>query len=156
MTEAISHGQPAVLLVEDNRTDAALALHAVRAAGVLATVHVVSNGAAALEFLRLQPAASDEDVRLVLLDIKLPKIGGIDVLGRIKADPAMSRIPVVMFTSSAEPSDIQASYRLGANSYVVKPVDYAEFAETIVRTVNYWLEVNLTAERQEPAAPPRE
>lgn len=133
-----------ILLVEDNRDDAALALHALEAAGHRPSVHLVRDGTAALAYLFGDDSeARREALRVVLLDIKLPLIGGIEVLRRIKGDTRARSIPVVMFTSSAEARDLEVCYRLGANSYVVKPVDFTAFSETLSLTVRYWLEVNV-------------
>lgn len=135
---------PLVLLVEDNRDDAALALHTLEAAGHRTSVHLVRDGADALAYLFGEDSEARREVlRVVLLDIKLPLIGGIEVLRRIKGDTRTRSLPVAMFTSSSEVRDREACYRLGANSYVVKPVDFVSFSQTLSSTVRYWLEVNV-------------
>lgn len=135
-----------VLLVEDNPSDAELV------AGCLATVvdpkriHRVRDGVEALDFLFCrgaydvrQPSAP---LRLVLLDIKLPRVDGLEVLGRIRADERMGFVPVVVFTSSNVARDVAEAYRLRANGYVQKPVDFDRFREVVGRVGTYWLTVN--------------
>lgn len=132
-----------VLHVEDSRDDAALAQHALEAAGHSNSVHLVRDGAEAVEYLfGADSGPRREALRVVVLDIKLPFIGGIDVLRRIRGDPRTLFLPVVMFTSSAEARDREACYSMGANSYVVKPMDFPSFSEVLVHLVRYWLEVN--------------
>lgn len=138
-----------VLMVEDNRDDAALAFHAIEVSGHRNLVHLVRDGAAAMDYL-FGPDAGPRvaALKVVVLDIKLPMVGGIDVLRRMKADEATRTIPTVMFTSSGEGRDRDECFRLGVNSYVVKPVDFASFSDALVRLLRYWLEIN-------EAAPPR-
>lgn len=134
---------PRILLVEDNRDDARLALHALRAAGLGGAARLARDGAEALEYLTAEGSELRRGaIRVVFLDIKLPKLDGIEVLRRIRSDPRTASLPVVMFTSSGERRDRRACYALGANSYVVKPVAFAELSTTLVRMAEYWLELN--------------
>jgi two-component system response regulator len=135
-----------ILLVEDNPNDAELTLRALEKAHVANEIHVVRDGAEALEFLfgdgahagRARPALP----RVVLLDLKLPKVDGLEVLRRVKGDERTKLIPVVVLTSSREESDLVASYHLGANSYIVKPVDSDKFFEAVHHIGLYWLLLN--------------
>jgi two-component system, response regulator len=129
-----------ILLVEDNFTDTELTLRALRKAKVANPVHTVEDGAAALEFL-LGPD-SGAVPRVVLLDLQLPKVNGLEVLRRIKTDERTRTIPVVILTSSREERDLVESYHLGANSYIVKPVDSENFAEAVSKLGMYWLLMN--------------
>jgi two-component system response regulator len=135
-----------ILLVEDNANDAELTLRALKKAHVANDVHVVRDGAEALEFLFGEGAyaarAGAALPRVVLLDLKLPKVDGLEVLRRIKADERTKMIPVVVLTSSREESDLVASYHLGANSYIVKPVDSDKFFEAVHQVGLYWLLLN--------------
>jgi len=132
-----------VLLVEDNDDHVELILKVLRENNILNEVHVVSDGEEALEFL-YQRGKYMEATRpgLILLDIKLPKVDGIGVLRRIKADPALKSIPVVVLTTSTGEREMIESYNLGVNSYIVKPVDFGEFAKVIKDLKLYWLVVN--------------
>ena len=135
-----------VLIVEDNPSDQELTLRALKKKNLSNKIHIVGDGAEALDFLFARGAYADRtpaDVpKVVLLDIKLPKISGIEVLQKIKADPNLRKIPVVMLTSSREGPDVQECYRLGANSYIVKPVDFDKFTEAVVQLGFYWLMTN--------------
>jgi len=135
-----------ILLVEDNPSDAELTLRALKKARVANDVHVVGDGAEALEFLFGEGAhagrAGAALPRVVLLDLKLPKVDGLEVLRRVKADARTKMIPVVVLTSSREESDLVASYHLGANSYIVKPVDSDKFFEAVHQVGLYWLLLN--------------
>jgi two-component system response regulator len=135
-----------ILLVEDNPSDAELTLRALKKAHVTNDVHVVRDGAEALEFLFGEGAyaarAGAALPRVVLLDLKLPKVDGLEVLRRVKADKRTKMIPVVVLTSSREESDLVASYHLGANSYIVKPVDSDKFFEAVHQVGLYWLLLN--------------
>ncbi|HVO39288.1 MAG TPA: response regulator [Spirochaetia bacterium] len=141
-----------IVLVEDNAHDAELALYALSRRSSLEKVEVLRDGAEALEYFfcagRFSYRRPDDLPRLVLLDLKLPKVDGIEVLRRLKSDPLVRITPIVMLTSSREERDISESFRLGANSYVVKPVDFDLFARTLREIGSYWLELN------ERAAPP--
>jgi CheY-like chemotaxis protein len=134
-----------ILLVEDDPNDVELAFMALAEYHLANEVLTVSDGAEALDFLfrRGQYAGRNEPLpAVILLDVKMPRIGGIEVLRQIKTDPQLKTIPVVMLTSSREESDLIDSYNLGANSYVVKPVDFHAFAEAVKRLGVFWLLVN--------------
>lgn len=144
--------QDIILLVEDNADDEALALRAFRNCGVVARIDVVRDGAEALDYLLAAGAYSDRDVseqpRLILLDMKLPKLNGLDVLRRIRQDPRTRFSPVVLMTSSRQEGDMVAGYSLGANSYIQKPVNYDEFTALIHDLGRYWLQINRTPKFQ--------
>jgi len=134
-----------ILLVEDNPTDAELTMRALRKGNIANHITWVKDGAEALEFIFRSGAYAgrpDQHPRLILLDLKLPKVDGIEVLKRIKADERTRMIPVVMVTSSAEGRDITESYQLGVNSYIVKPVEFEQFSETVAKAGFYWMLVN--------------
>jgi CheY-like chemotaxis protein len=136
-----------ILLVEDNPTDAELTMRALRKGNLANQITWVKDGAEALEFVFRNGAYADrpkQNPRLILLDLKLPKVDGIEVLRRIKKDEQTRAIPVVMVTSSAEGRDIAESYQLGVNSYVVKPVEFDAFSETVAKAGFYWMLVNKT------------
>jgi two-component system, response regulator len=135
-----------ILLVEDNPSDLALALHAFKKHHLANQIQVARDGAEALEFIFCTGAYAQRQIehgpRVILLDLKLPLVDGIEVLRRIKADPRTQNIPVVVLTSSREEQDIAECYKLGVNSYIVKPVDFEQFT-TSVRTLGmYWLLLN--------------
>jgi two-component system response regulator len=137
-----------VLLVEDNQDDVDLTLRAFRKHAFPMNIHVVRDGQEALDFIFCKGAYSERDCvppKVVLLDINLPKLDGLGVLKAVKNDPATKSIPVVMLTSSSERSDLQESYRLGANSYLVKPVDFKQFVDATRTFGEYWLEINRNA-----------
>ncbi|HZQ62040.1 MAG TPA: response regulator [Casimicrobiaceae bacterium] len=133
-----------VLLVEDNPDDAEFTLRALRKANVALRVAHVEDGVAALEFMFATGRWSDRPAlpRIVLLDLKLPRVDGREVLRRLKTDMRTRIVPVVVLTSSREPSDVQQCYDLGANSYVVKPVEYADLIAKLTDIVRYWLQLN--------------
>ena len=137
-----------ILLVEDNPNDVKLALNAFKTANLANSVHVARDGVEALEFLFGAASNPDEKLqerpKLILLDLKLPRLDGHEVLKRIKGDPRTSAIPVVILTSSAEERDVMRTYEVGANSYIVKPVDFEQFTESIRDIGKYWLEINHT------------
>jgi two-component system response regulator len=135
-----------ILLVEDNPNDVKLTLHAFKSANIANTIHVARDGVEALEFLFCTgPHAGrsmQEKPKLILLDLKLPRLDGHEVLKRIKDDPRTSGIPVVVLTSSSEERDVMRTYSNGANSYIVKPVDFEQFTESVRDIGKYWLEIN--------------
>ena len=145
-----------VLLVEDNHNDVKLALHAFKKHNLVNLVHVARDGVEALDFLFCTGAYADRRLEdgpnLVLLDLKLPMIDGVEVLRRIKADPRTRAIPVVMLTSSGEEPDLVESYQLGVNSYIVKPVDFDRFVEVVRELGFYWLLLNQTPAPGNPSA----
>jgi two-component system response regulator len=130
----------AILLIEDNPDDEALTLRALKKNNIGNAVTVVRDGAEAIEHLF---GGSDAPLpMLILLDLKLPKVDGLEVLRRIRADPKTGVLPVVVLTTSSEEKDVLESYRLGANSYVRKPVDFVQFTEAVRQLGLYWLVVN--------------
>ncbi len=135
-----------ILLVEDNPADAELTLRALTRHNLGNRVLVVGDGAEALDYLFATGSyagrAMSETPRVVFLDLKLPKVSGLEVLRRVKSDERTKRIPVVVLTSSNEERDIVMSYELGGNSYVVKPVDFERFSQAIQEIGLYWLVVN--------------
>jgi len=136
-----------VLLVEDNERDAELTMRALRKGGLADKLLWVKDGEQGLDYLFRRGAFSArEDVapRLVLLDLKMPRVDGIEVLQAVKADERTRRIPVVVMTSSQEEKDVAQTYDLGVNSYVVKPVDFADIAEIVRQAGFYWLAINRT------------
>jgi two-component system response regulator len=140
-----------ILLVEDNPDDEFLTLRSLEQNRVANEVVVVRDGQAALDWLygsgSCSGRAAGELPALILLDLKMPKVSGLDLLQRLRADPRTRRIPVVIFTSSSEDCDVLRSYELGANSYVRKPVEFSEFSEAVRQLGLYWLVFN--------ASPPR-
>jgi CheY-like chemotaxis protein len=136
-----------ILLVEDNPADAELAMRALRKGKLANHVTWVKDGAEALDFIFRKGAYAgrpDQNPRLILLDLKLPKVDGIEVLKHVKEDERTRAIPVVMVTSSQEWRDMSDSYKLGVNSYVVKPVEFEQFSETVAKAGFYWMLVNKT------------
>ena len=127
-----------ILLVEDNPDDEALTVRALRM-GTTANIEVARDGQEALDYLFNDAKSMPQ---LVLLDLKLPKIDGLEVLRRVREDERTCLTPVVILTSSNAPNDVDAGYRLGANSYIRKPVDFDEFAEVIHQLIVYWFVVN--------------
>jgi two-component system, response regulator len=137
MTERI------ILFVEDNPSDVALTKRALNKSNIECTLLVAKDGQQALDML-FPPSDSDYNKlpNLILLDINLPKINGLDVLKIIRSDPRTKQIPIVVLTSSNEDKDVRESYATGANSYIRKPVDFVKFSEAIKQLGNYWLDVN--------------
>ena len=135
-----------ILLVEDNPDDEELTLHALKKVNLVNQIDVVRDGAEALEYIFCTGAYEKRVVengpRLILLDLKLPKVDGLEVLQRIKADQRTRMIPVVVLTSSREERDIVESYQLGVNSYIVKPVDFEQFMQSIGQVGLYWVVIN--------------
>ena len=134
-----------ILLVEDNANDIELTLGVIKVSGVVADVEVVNDGEEAINFLyRRGPFETRPEgiPSLVILDLKMPKLGGVETLAEIKSDDRFKCLPVVMLTSSGETQDLRMCYRLGANGYVVKPVDAKQFTKAIKDLVVYWLGTN--------------
>ena len=131
-----------ILLVEDNTADVELTLHALRKDHMANQIHVARDGEEALAFLFDSQKANCVHLKLVLLDLKLPKVDGLEVLRTVKSDPRTRRIPVVVMTSSREECDLVRSYDLGVNSYLQKPVDFDQFREVVTRMGFYWLLIN--------------
>ena len=148
-----------LLLVEDNPSDAELTLHALRKSKLANQISHVRDGAEALDFLFCRGAYSerhfDHPPSLILLDLKLPKVDGLEVLEAVKADPRTRAIPIIILTSSKEEHDLIHGYQLGVNSYIQKPVNFGDFQKVVEQLGLYWLLVNSKpptaafAERQE-------
>jgi CheY-like chemotaxis protein len=150
----MSNAQPLeLLLVEDSPQDMELTLRSLRKAKIANHIHVARDGAEALDFIFCEGAHSERKImdmpNLILLDLKLPKVDGLEVLRRIKGDSRTKTIPIVVLTSSKEQADIVESYGLGVNSYIVKPVNFERFTEAIGQIGMYWLLLN-----QPPSAVP--
>ncbi len=140
-----------ILLVEDNPNDLALTQRALKKARLANNLHVCRDGEEALNFLFGEGEHAGRCVqlpRVVLLDIKLPKVDGLEVLRRLKSDPRTRAIPVVMLTSSKEQKDVIESYNLGVNSYIVKPVNFEGFSTAVEQLGMYWLLVNQAAKQE--------
>ena len=139
-------GNRAILLVEDNPDDETLTLRAFTKNNIVNEVKVVRDGVETLDYLFATGAYEGRDTReqpaLILLDLKLPKLDGMEVLRRIREDPRTEMLPVVVLTTSNEEEDILSSYRLGANSYIRKPVDFNRFIESVGQLGIYWLLLN--------------
>jgi two-component system response regulator len=135
-----------ILLAEDNPDDVKLALHAFRRNHLANAVHVVGDGAEALDFVFCREAYAgrslEEPPKMLLLDLKMPRVDGLEVLQAVRADPRTRLIPVVMMTSSSEERDRVESYALGVNSYIVKPLDFDQFVEAMRLIGMYWLLLN--------------
>lgn len=134
-----------ILLVEDNENDIELTLHALRSEKLGNSIQVVRDGEEALEFLHSPEFKQNGGLpppKVILLDLKLPKVSGLEVLRQVKSDPVLQLIPVVVLTSSKEERDMVASYRLGVNSYLQKPVDFESFRAMVKELGLYWLVIN--------------
>lgn len=144
-------GKKVILLVEDNPADELLTLRALKQGNLANEIVVVRDGAEAIDYIfstgKYSEKNSDEWPELILLDLKLPKIDGLEVLRRIRADERTRLLPIVILTSSTEEKDLIESYRLGANSYIRKAVDFVRFTEAVKQLGLYWLVLN--------EAPPR-
>ena len=134
------------LLVEDSPEDLELTCRALKKANLGNRIHIARDGEEALEFIFCEGRYSNRHVedtpRLILLDLKLPKVDGLEVLQRIKSDPRTKHIPIVVLTSSQEHADIVKTYQVGVNSYIVKPVDFESFAKAVQEAGMYWLLLN--------------
>lgn len=139
-----------ILLVEDNVDDADLTIRALRKCGITNEVVLASDGVQALELVggtgATEPGATDAFPGLVLLDLNLPRMDGLEVLKRMRADARLQFVPTIILSSSRERSDIRSAYELGANSYLLKPVDFDEFIQTVEQVGVYWLLLNQTPE----------
>ena len=153
----MSANEVEILLVEDSPDDAELALHALNKENLARRIQLVRDGEEALDFVFCRNAYAgrsfDDPPRVVLLDLKLPKADGLEVLRAMKADPRTRTIPVVVLTSSKEERDLIESYHLGANSYIQKPVDCNQFRETVKQLGLYWLLANVPLPRVSSAKP---
>ena len=142
----MSNVEVEVLIVEDNQNDAELAIRALKKQKLANNLVHLLDGAEALDFIFCTGPYSGRNInnvpRVILLDLKMPKVNGLEVLEKIKSDPRTKTIPVVILTSSAEDPDIKKSYELGANSYIVKPVEFDNFSKTVNDLGMYWMVVN--------------
>ena len=147
----MDHNYVDILLVEDNEDDVELTLHALRRENLANHIFVAHDGEEALDFIFCQGVHAERDLnsrpKLILLDLKLPKVDGMQVLRQLKQDERTKPIPVVILTSSKEERDLINGYHLGANSYIQKPVDFDQFRDTVKQVGFYWLLIN------QPAAP---
>ena len=137
-----------ILIVEDNPSDAELTVRALKKSNLANHIFIAENGEEALDFIFSLGKFSERDksktLKAIFLDLKLPKVSGLEVLKAVKANESTKMLPVVIITSSKEDPDIQAAYALGANSYVVKPVDFDSFIQSISATGLYWLLINVS------------
>ncbi len=135
-----------ILIVEDNPQDAEMAMRAFRKNNLANNILIVGDGEAALDYLFSRKKYKGSEIfrrpKMILLDLKLPKVSGLEVLKEVKANPQTKVIPVIMLTSSAEEKDIIESYKLGVNSYIVKPVDFEKFVDAVKELGLYWLLLN--------------
>ncbi len=135
-----------ILLVEDNPADAELAILALRKNNITNSLLHLEDGEETLDYLfatgKYAQRNMDQLPKVLLLDLKMPKIGGLEVLKKIKSDERTKIIPVVLLTSSGEENDIKDSYKFGANSYIIKPVAFEDFVKAVSATVSYWLSIN--------------
>jgi two-component system response regulator len=135
-----------ILIVEDNPNDAELTLRALKKHNLVNEVYIAEDGQEAIDFVFCDGKFEDRNnslpLKVIFLDLQLPKISGLEVLKRIKSDPKTKKLPVVIVTSSKEDPDIKAAYELGANGYVVKPVDFNDFIKVMQHTGLFWLLVN--------------
>lgn len=136
-----------ILIVEDNPEDAELTIRALKKSNLANHIYIAENGEIALDFIFGRGEFADRDkakhLKVIFLDLKLPKVGGLEVLKEVKSNEATKSLPIVVVTSSKEDPDIKAAYALGANSYIVKPVDFDSFTEAISQTGLYWLLINV-------------
>jgi CheY-like chemotaxis protein len=148
MPELYSDQPIFIVLVEDNPADAELAIRALRRGRIANQIELLEDGAEALDFIFCRGAYAHRQItdhpKIILLDLKLPKVSGLEVLRQIKTDPRTQMIPIVVMTSSAQDSDIIESYQLGVNSYIVKPVDFEQFNKSVEQLGLYWVLMNRT------------
>jgi two-component system response regulator len=148
MAAEIDANEHIILLVEDNPDDQELTMRALKKNNIQNRVVIANDGAEALDYLFAQGQHADRDSasmpRLILLDLKLPKVDGIELLQRIRKDPRTRRIPVVVLTSSGQARDIMTCYDHGANSFIRKPVDFNTFTDSVRQIGQYWLALNIT------------
>ena len=141
-----NYSEVEILSVEDSPKDAELTIRALKERNLANRRHHVRDGAQALDFLFARGKYGDREPyrvpKLVILDLKLPKVSGLDVLRKLKTDPVTKAVPVVVMTSSKEDRDLQEAYRIGVNSYVVKPLEFDAFAQAVVNTGLFWMLVN--------------
>lgn len=139
-----------ILLIEDSLGDAEMAMRSLRKNSKVQNLVHLEDGAEAIDFIFARGEYTDRDAqktpKLIILDLNMPKVNGMDVLEKIRSDQRTKRIPVVVFTSSKEDSDVKKCYDLGVNSYIVKPVEFNEFTETIFSLGQYWLGLNLPSD----------
>ena len=135
-----------ILIVEDNKNDVEMTLRALKKKNLVNSIHVINDGAEALEFIFATGIYKDRDInqhpKIILLDLNLPKVNGLEILKKIKSNEQTKSIPVVILTSSNEETDIIESYKTGANSYIVKPVNFENFAKSVSEVGMYWLLLN--------------
>lgn len=145
-TDASSEQPISILLVEDNPTDAELTIRALRRAKIANEIQLLKDGAAALDFIFCQGEYAHRTMtnqpKVILLDLKLPKVSGLEVLRQLKSDARTQKIPIVVLTSSAEDRDMIESYQFGVNSYIVKPVDFEQFNQAVQQLGFYWVLFN--------------
>ena len=138
-----------IVLIEDNPLDSELAIKALRKGGANGNIRVLSDGAEALDYFfsmgKYKGRTAIELPRFVLLDLKIPKVSGLEVLDLIRSNRFTNTIPVIVFSSSAVPSDINEAYKKGANAYLVKPIDFEEYSSVLKSVVEFWLSFNKTA-----------
>ncbi|MFH0882384.1 MAG: response regulator [bacterium] len=141
-----------ILLVEDNPSDAELTIRALKKKNIANIIHHVGDGEEALDFIFARGKYGDRDIEhgptVVILDLKLPKVNGLEVLREVKSDPRTKSIPVVVLTSSNEEKDIVESYQMGVNSFITKPVDFEKFVTSVEELGMYWLLLNQPPPKQ--------
>jgi len=150
MNSVFPPGTAEILLIEDNPDDAEFFVHTLEKAGLAARCRIIPDGAEALEFIfctgRHAERQSVSRPKVIVIDLMLPKVNGLEVLRRLKSDPLTRTIPVVVLSSSQEERDLIEGYELGVNSYIVKPMDFDEFGQSVRLLCQYWLQYNLTPE----------